>query len=954
MVNGIYNGKGVLIFSNGVIGEGDFVDGVMNGKGKMTWKTGEKYDGNWLKGEKTGYCKWSFPNGDIYEGYVVNGTYNGKGIYRQKNGAVYEGDWLKGEKTGNCKWFLSNGDIYEGDVSGGKYNGKGKYQWKNGDVYDGDWENGINTGNCNWTFSNGVIYEGSVFNGKYNGKGKMIWKTGEIYDGNWLKGEKTGNCKWSFPNGDIYEGSVVNGTFNGKGIKIQFNGNVYEGDWKNGKKDGKGIYRQKNGAVYEGDWSNDQNTGKGKYIFSNGDVYIGDFVNNEFHGKGKFQWSNGDIYEGDWVHDQMSGNSQIIRAKTQKQNYTENQTNNYTDKSLNFQNNYERNQNNFPVNSIEDFDEKINYKTEWIAKEIDRFMYPDFIKLDFYFRPSWRYQEDKTEIMDRLYYEKKPYTGAYIYRSSRTNETDRRHYKDGYLDGKSTIYFNDVEIAEFNYKEGRRYGLQQEYYKNGKKKQYGDLVNGNGILTEWHEDGKIAKLSTYKNGLLNGVQKEFSSIFENELISELNYKDGKLDGRANDRGRLIGNYSNGKFNGIQIVSDFNNEFEVLFSMDTFKLIIKSKKHINKYIPGEKKIEHVFGLYNKNHLLGIESTYAKKDTNFYLQSQGKIIRTSLNFTEDEVVDYINACGANRREDFILEEVKKAWNGYVFCKISKDSIWKTWHPNGQLETFGNYTNNLKNGIWKEWHSNGLLASSGTYISDQKNGYWKSYNAAGQLISDENYSNGKKNGLFNKYFENGKLMSSENYINEVKNGIWKTYNENGIVAKQESYKNGLKDGIWITRHNNGIKSSEATYKDGALVGEFKRFDEKGNLIKPPVVSNNKVNQSNSNSSQNYSQVKEKCFHCNGMGQCPKCNEIFNCTYYIHGGLNGGHYETRPETKPGYVMCTNCLGSGYSKGYWENSTHDKKCYVNSCINGWIRCSECLSNELGKCWDCHGSGYDE
>ncbi|MFM7683228.1 MAG: toxin-antitoxin system YwqK family antitoxin, partial [Bacteroidota bacterium] len=532
---------------------------------------------------------------------------------------------------------------------------------------------------------------------------------------------------------------------------------------------------------------------------------------------------------------------------------------------------------------------------------------------------------------------------------------------------------------EFNYKEGKRYGLQQEYYKNGKKKQYGDLVNGNGILTEWHEDGKIAQLSTYKNGRLNGVQKEFSSIFENELISELNYKDGKLDGRANYRGRLIGNYSNGKFNGIQIVSDFVNEFEVLFSMDTFQIIIKSKKHINKYEPGEKKMEHVFGLYNKNYLQGIESSYAKKDTNFYLQSQGKIIRTSLNFTEDEVVHYINACGWHRREDFILEEVKKKWPDYVFCKISKDSIWKTWHFNGQLESTGSYTDNLQNGVWKtwfdngvsetegsyrlgikegnwkSWHSNGQLASIGSYISEQKNGSWKLYNSKGQIISDENYSNGKKNGLFTKYYENGNLSSKENYINDIKHGIWKKYDENGIVTQEESYLNGLKDGIWITRHSNGIKSSVVTYKDDKIIGERKNFDEKGNLIKPQpqVVVNYNVNQNNPN--QSFQRQRENCITCNGSGKCNGCNKYFNCRYYNANATVGFRIQNRQETKPGYVMCTNCEGSSYSWQYPNNNAeHNIPCHVGRCINGWIECSKCSTSNRGACTECNGRGYQE
>jgi hypothetical protein len=54
---------------------------------------------------------------------------------------------------------------------------------------------------------------------------------------------------------------------------------------------------------------------------------------------------------------------------------------------------------------------------------------------------------------------------------------------------------------------------------------------------------------------------------------------------------------------------------------------------------------------------------------------------------------------------------------------------------------------------------------------------------------------------------------------------------------------------------------------------------------------------------------------------------------------------------MCTNCLGSGYSKGYNDNETHNVKCHVGRCINGWIECGKCYSDT--KCEWCYGKGYN-
>ena len=49
-----FSGKGIAVYPNGDIYDGEFVDGVRQGKGKYTYGTGEnpdKYEGLWHKNE---------------------------------------------------------------------------------------------------------------------------------------------------------------------------------------------------------------------------------------------------------------------------------------------------------------------------------------------------------------------------------------------------------------------------------------------------------------------------------------------------------------------------------------------------------------------------------------------------------------------------------------------------------------------------------------------------------------------------------------------------------------------------------------------------------------------------------------------------------------------------------------------------------------------------------------
>ena len=666
----------------------------------------------------------------------------------------------------------------------------------------------------------------------------------------------------------------------------------------------------------------------------------------------------------------MSGNGQIIRSKNQI--------------------------NNLPktIDIIENKSthESVNLRWKKNPNLVKKVMEPDFGKI-------WLMDYSILALdpidEDLIFYEKAPFTGNVIYRTVDKKIERICNFKDGYKDGRQLIFKNDSITSEENFKYGRKFGVQRGYYDNRKISFYGNLVNGNGKIIYLDQNGKIESEEIYKDGLLNGVYKEY---FESKIISEINYKDGLYNGYLNYRGRIFCNYSNGRLNGNLKASDSDNLFEVKFSNDTLKLIKKRHKYFTETEPETYKkyrVEQDFGKNKGNFLLGIENTYCfyrnyythgfgymqelRIDSVNYLKSQGKIIRSSLNFTEDEIVNYIQTLGMDGNYASILEEVKKNWPDYVFCTISKDSIWKTWYFNGQLESTGSYTDNLQNGVWKtwfdngvsktegsyrltikesnwkSWHSNGQLDSIGNYISEQKNGSWKFYNSKGQIISDENYSNGKKNGLFTKYYENGNLSSKENYINDIKHGIWKKYDENGIVTLEESYINGLKDGIWITRHSNGIKSSEVTYKDNKIIGERKKFDEKGNLIKPQpqVVVNNNVNQNNPN--QSFQRQRENCITCNGSGKCNGCNKYFNCRYYNANASEGFRIQNRQETKPGYVMCTNCEGSSYS---WQwpnnNAEHNIPCHVGRCINGWIECSKCSTSNRGACTECNGRGYQE
>ena len=99
------HGKGKMIYANGEIYEGDWVDDVRCGKGKLYRPklSGEmySYEGEWNYDKMNG--KGKFTDGyTTYEGDFVYGKYDGKGKLTKKIGSyTYEGQFRHGLKEGN-------------------------------------------------------------------------------------------------------------------------------------------------------------------------------------------------------------------------------------------------------------------------------------------------------------------------------------------------------------------------------------------------------------------------------------------------------------------------------------------------------------------------------------------------------------------------------------------------------------------------------------------------------------------------------------------------------------------------------------------------------------------------------------------------------------------------------------------------------------------------------------
>lgn len=205
---------GKMIYSDGTIYEGEWLNGKRHGKGNFITKEKTMISCFWYNDEPCYYQHITYPNGDIYFGNCSNMEPNGYGSMIYHNNTLYKGMW-----------------------SNGKRNGKGSL-YINGNMYHCIWNNDEPTNPFKISFSNGNKYHGECnIDLKPHGSGSMKYADGSIYIGSWVNGKRHGMAIYRMANSDYYSGMWENDLKNGIGIYYYFIGNfLIEYYWENDSK----------------------------------------------------------------------------------------------------------------------------------------------------------------------------------------------------------------------------------------------------------------------------------------------------------------------------------------------------------------------------------------------------------------------------------------------------------------------------------------------------------------------------------------------------------------------------------------------------------------------------------------------------------------------------------------------------------------------------------------------
>lgn len=314
--------------------------------------------------------------------------------------------------------------------------------------------------------------------------------------------------------------------------------------------------------------------------------------------------------------------------------------------------------------------------------------------------------------------------GFVIFREN-INRRDRNCLKQGHW---KYFYEEGMLKEEGTYRNDKRDGFFKTYDKTGnllELKKFADDVEVLDVpeitkletVTEYYDNGVISSVTTYRNGLPEGVSREYNE--DGSIEKAVIYAKGNIIGKG--------------------IMDENGIKEGAWEEFYFDGKLRAK---GNYISGLKTGEWIF--YYENGVLEQKGEY---------NSEGKPVGLWVWYYDN---------GNLWREEF-------------FIKGLKDGLVTEFDPNGNIISEGEYFEDMEEGKWIYNIENHRI--EGYYSNGLRNGIWKHFYPNGQLAFEGQFINDNPNGLHVYYWEDGKKKDEENYIMGRKEGDWIRYDEDGV---------------------------------------------------------------------------------------------------------------------------------------------------------------------------------
>ncbi len=316
------NGLGVAIYNNdyALRYAGNFTNGLYNGKGALLFKDGSFLSGTWKNGKLNGEGSYLNKDGDLYVGSFNDGKKDGHGVLFYKDNGFLLGEFGDDTYNGRCIYIAKEADNLSDNIYvDGKKNGTGyQYDLSAKKLYEGEWKEG------DWVQATTAAYKSflkdpafyaektddQIMMGIIENEKSLLNDTAFFYD---LVKKK--RYFGYYHKGYMDEGIIIRddtsrflGKINddgayGYGHFLKFDKFYDEGTYVNDYTQGDNILSidlDKKTIYYGANTGKGEFTGKAYYANKSNDLYVGDFVKGLLHGEGYRIDKNGVCIRGTW------------------------------------------------------------------------------------------------------------------------------------------------------------------------------------------------------------------------------------------------------------------------------------------------------------------------------------------------------------------------------------------------------------------------------------------------------------------------------------------------------------------------------------------------------------------------------------------------------------------------------------------------------------------------------
>jgi antitoxin component YwqK of YwqJK toxin-antitoxin module len=335
------------------------------------------------------------------------------------------------------------------------------------------------------------------------------------------------------------------------------------------------------------------------------------------------------------------------------------------------------------------------------------------------------------------------------------NITELMIYKKGFITGREKInrydaenkqhgiwkwfYANGIIQLEGVYKHGLKNGFFKYYDTEGNLKSIEKYVDDLKQLDseevarlemkrDYFPSGKVKIEATYRNGVAEGVRREYNETGEVEksfiMKSGMVAAEGIIETNGLRRGNWTEYYPDGK---LKAKGNYADDFKV--GVWEFYHSNGSLEQTGSYDGKGKPVGEWQWFYDNGALLRVEN-----------------YRNGLNdglLTEKDELGKIITSG-----DFIDGKEEGKWMSVI----------------GGIRSEGEYVDGMRNGLWKTFYSDGTLSFEGRFVDDNPNGTHIFYYPNGKIREQGDYLMGLKNGEWRKFDELGNVLISIGYVNGV----------------------------------------------------------------------------------------------------------------------------------------------------------------------------------------------